>query len=209
MKQKWHGTALTVQNTTKDTLKRIYAKVGDRYYEEEEDGIVLYNHPLLLINEAEFIEETHYFNDTLQKLQKKTFSQEMEYFSKSRQRFISFSGLNEKSFGQFATIMEERNLKTFGIDENLLNIPPEFFHHLYHLYQEYENEEKQCLMYLANIFSLMAISDKTRFESEKEDDRKMVFHFITGDKHKRIVWREWGSFDDFQYYEDYQLLMGR
>lgn len=216
MEKIWHGTAVQLAGLTEEERTELLeafraAGIEKRFIEVEEDGnIEVYNHPHALIHEGAYIEQAVWFQDVLKKMQGKDLRKPMCFYLENGRDFIPFDEYNDERYLEwYETVLEENNLKTFGIDERKLNIPPRFFHELYQFHRTLEDKDIPALRYLANLFALLFLAEKTRFERSDENPEALNFRFIIGDTERSVAWRDWEAFPDFRYYEHYATILSR
>ncbi|WP_317912439.1 hypothetical protein [Carnobacterium maltaromaticum] len=208
----WIGTSVTIEVTEveKNQLVTLLDLDGESY-SYEKSRLEIHKKNNLLFLEKYFIDSLDLeFEDLLKKYNDKDLSS-LKYFSQNDLKIYELSDKisNEKII--FKEIFDSNNIITNGIVEGKLVIPPSLFNELKEMYLEYDNEDVDSLNYLTELFSLLAIADKSKIYIE-EDKTYIEFTVFCENKENhvlKVLWKDWNFFKNNVYYKCLQWIILR
>lgn len=208
----WLGTSavLKLDTESKDELINIL-NLSDSDYDYDNSELEIYNNKHILFLEEQFIESTHLeFEDLLKKYVEKDYLN-LKFFSKKKSSLFKMPEKIITDKQNYNSIIEGNNIVTDGIIENRISIPPSFFYELNKMYELHEEESREPLNYLSELFSLFIIADKSKISIETEDTyfEFTIFCEKKDDHILKVSWRDWAYFTNDAFYKCYQWILDR
>ncbi|MBC1723115.1 hypothetical protein [Listeria seeligeri] len=208
----WLGTSVVLK--LEEQQKAELIKLLN--FSEEEfwyclDKLEIFNHKNKLFLEEQFITSSFLeFEVFLDKYKDKDFSK-LYYFSQVTRNFSSFPPKLGSDKIVYSESLEGNNIITNGISEEKFAVPPGFFNEIKLKNDNYDELEKKALNYLAELFSLFMIADKSKVYM---DDSETYFEFTIFCKNKEhhvlnVKWKDWEYFKGDLFYSCYNWILCR
>lgn len=194
----WKGTSCSLKASEQEkdeVVKKL--NLTEKNYSFKDGLLQIFNHENILFFESNFLViEKLEFDFFLTKFKKKSLS-DISLFNETTFELIQINKSIGNSKREFETLLEDNNIITDGISEDKLIIPPTLFSELQLSYSEKNFKEKRIYSYLAELFSLFAIADKTKISVE-EDNTYFYFTIFRTNKNNHVIkvpWRKWDYFN--------------
>lgn len=208
----WKGSSACfyLDENKKDKFVEILnLEIKDYVYDNGENELEIFN-----LKETLFLEKDYIlcnipeFDDFLKKYSVKS-SSDLKYFSQEKQKLISVASDLMAAKKKYSEILDNNNLITNGIIEEQIIIPPTLFYELKIFYDTYERNEIEVFNFLAELFSLFAIADKSKITIE---DETTYFNFTIFCDNKenhfiKVPWGEWDYFKNNIFYNCYDWIL--
>lgn len=165
--------------------------------------------------EEYFIKGSTKFRQVLERFAVKNFDLGFQYFSQKDHSLINID--NEYQFGDiehYKELVNNNILDNDGIRQENLYLSPYIFDTLLKLIKKYESDEyyekhKDVLRYMRELFSLIAISEKTIYKNI-QGHQSFIFQFFHeshGIIKKTVQWQEWSKLASSNFFFLYEWLI--
>ena len=164
--------------------------------------------------EEYYISHEPKFSNVLERLSVKDFNLDFQYFSVQTESLIDIGSIyNFEEEKIYKKLVENNILSHDGIRQDYLYLSPYIFEKLLESIKKYEEKEYHTqfidvLTYMRELFSLLAISEKTTYRNNK-GEQSFTFQFFHDSKgviSKEFYWGEWDSLSSTNYFSLYKWI---
>lgn len=214
------GTGYSIPNFfTESTSQELFDLLGITFedYHYQDGFLYIFSEDIegLYFLEEYYLKEESKFNNILNRFSSKRYTEDFNYYSPSKTTTIPITTVyNLKDINRFRKMVENNILVIDGLKQETMYVSPSVFDALLKLIKNHESIQyvkkyEEILLYMRELFSLIAISEKMIYENLK-GKQSFSFQFFDdtqGVIDKKVDWGNWETLSSTNYYLLYEWLI--
>lgn len=213
------GTNIIINEVTWDESKDIMDLFNIKDESQFQDGnIYIYGKDITdtFLFEENFIDnKKNNLLDVLDKLNEKTYTSPFYYYSQSKGELININEFYKfEDMNFFKTVLANNIVNSLSYNSNNFCLSPKIFETIMYMLHKYDNIDNKTLYlniltYLRELFTLMAISERTDIKKDKNNGISFeftLFNDLHGNIKQSIKWTDWSTLSKTQFYSLYEWI---